>query len=224
VRSPPRPKLPPPRRGVYLFPSSVDLAHFSEGRGEPDVAPRSGSRPVTIGYMGVIDERIDRGLIEGIASARPGWVIEMLGPIVKIDPESLPHLPNIHYRGFCAYNELPSRLRRWDVAMVPFARMPATRFVSPTKLLEYLAAGRPVVSTSIHDVVEPYGRLGVVSIADTVPDFVAAVERVATQPDPEYPRRCDALLARTSWDWTWQRMARLLDRAAARRRLAAASS
>jgi glycosyltransferase involved in cell wall biosynthesis len=173
----------------------------------------------------VVDERMDRALLEGLARLRPDWQIVMLGPVVKIDPVDLPRLPNIHYLGLKTYAELPAYLSGWDVAMMPFALNDATRYISPTKTPEYLAAGKPVVSTPIRDVVEPYGRLGVVHIASGAEQFVAAIERVlGGAPDPELEARRDALLGEMSWDTTWQRMLNLVKQASVQRSGSAAAA
>jgi UDP-galactopyranose mutase len=194
---------------LYCFPSSIDFDHFSEARAissEPaDQAPIPHPR---IGFAGVIDERMDIHLLSSVAEMRPDWHFVMLGPIVKIDPEALPKLPNIHWLGGKAYKELPAYLAGWDVAMLPFAHNESTRFISPTKTPEYLAAGRPVVSTSITDVVRPYGIDKLVRIADTPEDFAAAIDacmRVDMQ-SQEWRSRVDRALSQNSWDLTWRRM------------------
>src|SRR5205085_7741516 len=136
--------------------------------------------------------------------------IVRLGPIVKIDPASVPRLPNIHWLGGKTYAQLPEYIASWDVALLPFARNEATRFISPTKTPEYLAAGRPVVSTSIRDVVRPYGQQGLARIADEVSDFVAAAEAaLAEDPEPRL-RRADAFLSKISWERTWSSIRRLM--------------
>jgi glycosyltransferase involved in cell wall biosynthesis len=148
---------------------------------------------------------------------RPDWHMVLIGPVVKIDPASLPKLPNIHYLGMKTYDELPSYIAGWDVAMLPFARNDSTRFISPTKTPEYLAAGMPVVSTSIRDVVWPYGNAGVVHIADVPEEFVAATEKALAEDPGQRLKRVDALLSQTSWSRTWGRMAELLDDVVQRR-------
>jgi glycosyltransferase involved in cell wall biosynthesis len=158
----------------------------------------------------VLDERLDTELVAAVADLRLDWQLVFLGPTAKIDPADLPHRPNIRYLGAKAYAELPTYLAGWDVALIPFARNEATRFISPTKTPEYLAAGRPVVSTSIRDVAEPYGRLGLARIADDPAAFVAAAE-ASLQEDPrDRLARADTFLANTSWDATWSAMAELL--------------
>jgi UDP-galactopyranose mutase len=154
---------------------------------------------------------MDLDLVAGIAVARPDWQIVMIGPVVTIDPAMLPKAPNIHYLGAKQYEELPSYVGGWDVALLPFARNESTRFISPTKTPEYMAAGRPVVSTSIRDVVRPYGELGLVRIADDVPSFVAACEAALAEDAEARIARFDRHLATMSWDSTWARVTGMLD-------------
>jgi UDP-galactopyranose mutase len=197
---------------VHLFPSSVDRAHFARAQvaGEEPADQASLAHP-RIGFFGVVDERFDVPLLEACARLRPDWQFIIIGPVVKIDPAALPRLPNIHYLGKKDYTELPRYLAGWDVAMLPFARNDSTRFISPTKTPEYLSAKRPVVSTSITDVVRPYGDLGLVQIADKPDDFVAAIERARLQfGDPAWRTAVDDFLGTLSWDRTWDGMDRLM--------------
>src|SRR4029453_9038758 len=143
----------------------------------------------------------------------PVWHLVIIGPVVKIDPALLPTAANIHYLGPKPYDELPSYLAGWDVALLPFARNEATRYISPTKTPEYLAAGKPVVPTSTRGVVVPYGVAGRARIADHPADFVAAVEAALAEPASERLRQVDAFLTQTSWDGTWTRMYRLVNAA-----------
>lgn len=199
---------------VHAFPSSVDIAHFKRARRSvrqpADQAAIEGPR---LGFFGVIDERLDVQLLRDVAAARPDWRIVMIGPVVKIDPVDLPRAPNIHYLGCKPYAQLSDYLAGWEIAIMPFARNEATRFISPTKTPEYLAAGRPVVSTSIRDVVRPYGEQGLVSIADSAEEFVAAVQRLLehTKRDRRaWLHQVDAFLAQQSWDRTWTGMMQLM--------------
>ena len=205
---------------VHACPSSVDCAHFARARtGLADPADQAAIPHPRLGYYGVIDERIDLGLLAASAAARPHWQFVIIGPVVKIDAAELPRAPNIHYLGPKLYDELPAYLAGWDVALMPFAINDATRFISPTKTPEYLAAGRPVVSTPIVDVVRHYGQLDGVAIAGTADDFVSACEAsrgLAALPQRWLPA-VDNLLARSSWDRTYRHMSDLLDEAAARR-------
>jgi UDP-galactopyranose mutase len=202
---------------VYAFPSSVDAEHFAHARGSLPEPPDQADLPhPRIGFFGVIDERLDRDLLARVADERPDFQLVLLGPVVKIEPASLPRRPNIHWLGQKQYSELPSYLSGWDVAIMPFALNRATRFISPTKTLEYLAAGVPVVSTAIADVVEPYGREGIVAIADQS-SFAAEIARLLAGVTAEQRRAADAIVARTSWDRTWARMRALIQAARASR-------
>lgn len=205
---------------VYAFPSSIDVAHFAQAREiTEDPADQSGIAHPRLGFFGVIDERFDIELLDGVAAARPDWQLVMIGPIVKIDPNDLPRRANIHYLGGKSYKELPAYLAGWDVALLLFARNESTRFISPTKTPEYLAAGKPVVSTSIRDVVRPYGQQGLVHIADTVTDFVAAVEAAMNEDEQKRLRQVDAFLSQTSWDRTWANMNELIEAAVSAERV-----
>jgi UDP-galactopyranose mutase len=205
---------------VYAFPSSVEVAHFAQARtNQEEPADQANIPHPRLGFFGVIDERMDIELLEGIAEARPDWHLVMIGPVVKIDPAMLPRRENIHYLGGKDYKELPSYLAGWDLAMLPFARNESTRFISPTKTPEYLAAGKPVVSTSIRDVVRPYGQERLVRIADTVEKFVAAAEAAMKEDCEEsgWLARVDGFLEQISWDRTWNSMMQLIESALATR-------
>lgn len=201
---------------VFAFPSAVDGAHFGQARrGLPDPADQASIAHPRLGFVGVLDERLDRDLLAGVADARPEWQQVLVGPVAphKFDAALLPCRPNIHYLGMKSYDDLPAYLAGWDVATLPFARNRATRYISPTKTPEYLAAGLPVVSTSIQDVIHPYGDRGLVHIADTPAAFVAAVEHAMSEDAAERQREADRFLAPLSWDRTWGEMKRLLDEA-----------
>jgi hypothetical protein len=203
---------------AYCLPSSVDAEHFSRARGgRPVPADQSAIPAPRIGYAGVIDERVDLGLIAALAHAEPTWSVVLVGPVTKIDPDTVPAAPNIHRLGARQYARLPDYLAGWDVAIMPFAHNEATRYISPTKTPEYLAAGLPVASTSIHDVVDPYGNNGLVEIGDGADGFVAAVRRAALTERDALIRRVDAFLAHRSWDATWSAMDDLLEGAVDRR-------
>jgi len=199
---------------IHPVPSSVDVPHFSQARRIRTEPLDQVSIPhPRLGFFGVIDERLDTALVDAVAAARPEWHVVMLGPVVKIDPNLLPRRPNIHYLGSKQYEELPHYLAGWDVALLPFARNESTRFISPTKTPEYLAAGKPVVSTSIRDVVRPYGQQGLVRIADEGPAFVRACTAAMAEDALERVTRTDAFLRQTSWDGTWSRIRLMMDEA-----------
>jgi glycosyltransferase involved in cell wall biosynthesis len=204
---------------IHAFPSSVDRAHFSEARNPrredpPDQRVIAGPR---LGFFGVIDERMDLELVSTIADAKPDWSLIMIGPVAKIDPTSLPRRPNIHWLGHKQYSELPEYLGGWNAGIMPFALNESTRFISPTKTPEFLAAGLPVVSTPIADVVSSYGRSGLVEIATTPEEFIKAAARAIETPSPNWIARADQHLQSESWDATWQRMRDLIRGAASLR-------
>ena len=205
---------------AHAFPSSIDKAHFGQARDPKLVEPadQAGIAHPRIGFFGVVDERLDIELLGQLATNHPTWQFVIIGPVVKIDPASLPHNANIHYLGGKNYQELPAYLRGWDVATLLFARNESTEFISPTKTPEYLAAGRPVVSTSIRDVVRPYGELNLVQIADDPKEFGQAIATALEQgKDADWRTRTDEYLATISWDLTWQNMVNLMqDRLAAK--------
>src|SRR5687768_1124713 len=185
---------------VHCFPSSVDFAHFARARThQPEPSDQADISRPRLGFYGVLDERLDLELVASLAAARRTWHFVFLGPVVKVDPAELPRAENIHYLGAKSYAELPAYLSGWDVALLPFARNDSTRFISPTKTPEYLAAGRPVVSTPIRDVVDPYARRGLVRIAEAAPAFVAACE-AAMRDGGANQAVVDEFLAGSSWD------------------------
>jgi UDP-galactopyranose mutase len=201
---------------IHPFPSSVDRSHFGQARAMDAVPDDQGPiRRPRLGFYGVIDERMDLDLIAALADAHPEWSIVMVGPVVKIDPADLPLRANIHYLGNKRYEELPVYLGGWDVALMPFAINESTRFISPTKTPEYLAGGRPVVSTPITDVVRHYGGLDAVFIADGAEEFIKACEQALdlSRSGDEWLKAVDLKLANLSWDITYARMAGLVQEA-----------
>jgi UDP-galactopyranose mutase len=198
---------------VFLFPSGVDREHFARARlAGADPSDQAQIAHPRIGFFGVLDERLDTTLLAGVASIRPQYGFVLLGPITKIDERSLPSAPNIHHLGQKRYDDLPDYIRGWDVAMLPFANNEATRFISPTKTPEYLAAGKPVISTPIRDVVRPYGHRGYAVIADGVDEFARGIDALLDEPVLPLDE-IDAFLDTQSWGQTWERMRDLLDEA-----------
>jgi UDP-galactopyranose mutase len=208
---------------VHAFPSSVDAAHFASGRSGrlPEPADQKNLPAPRVGFFGVIDERMDIDLLARLADDLPGCSFALVGPVVKIDPETLPRRPNLHYLGPKTYEQLPAYLAGWDVAMMPFAENDATRFISPTKTLEYLAGGKPVVSTPIRDVVTPLGELGLVRVGAGAAFVTQVAEALRARGTPDEARRAaaaDEWVASTSWDRTWDAMHRLVRDASSQRR------
>lgn len=204
---------------VHVFPSSVDKEHFSRARSAdagPEPEDQAGIPRPRLGFYGVVDERMDLRLLDSIAQLRPDWHIVLVGPIVKIDPADVPDRPNIHYLGGRQYEDLPSYLRGWDVAIMPFALNESTRYISPTKTPEYLAGGRPVVSTPITDVQRSYGENPAVFIADGPQAFIEAAEAAMRLPGDVVTGHADAALANMSWDRCWSDMHALMQQARSR--------
>ena len=197
---------------AHPFPSSIDKAHFGQARGPlAEPADQASIAHPRIGFFGVVDERLDIELLRELSQSHPEWQFVIIGPVVKIDPATLPRTANVHYLGGKDYKELPSYLKGWDVATLLFADNESTKFISPTKTPEYLAAGNPVVSTPIRDVVRPYGDLNLVQIAGNAADFGKAITKALTQrEDADWRQRTDDYLATTSWDQTWQQMVDLM--------------
>lgn len=203
---------------VHCFPSSVDVRHFAQAapgaRALAEPADQAAIPRPRLGFFGVIDERLDTELLDTMAESHPEWQIVMVGPVVKIDPAALPRRPNIHYLGQQPYDRLPAYLSGWDVCLLPFALNDATRFISPTKTLEYMAAERPIVSTPITDVVSMYGDI--VHVAETPEAFVHACERALAASPSDRKTRASAAriaLALTSWERTVSRMEELIEEA-----------
>lgn len=206
---------------IHPFPSSVDVKHFGAARGSTlSAQDQAGIKGPRLGFYGVIDERLDLGLIAALAKAKPDWSIVLVGPVAKLSAEELPRATNIHYLGQRNYADLPAYLAGWDVALMPFAMNEATRFISPTKTPEYLASGRPVVSTPINDVVRHYGDLEGVFMADTAAAFIAACEKALAlaKGDGSWLKAVDTALSGLSWDETYRRMQTLVDDAVSRKR------
>lgn len=200
---------------IYAFPSSIDKHHFGGARTiKTDPADQAGIPHPRFGFFGVVDERFDIDLIAEVARIKPEWHFVILGPVVKIDPASLPNYDNLHYLGGKKYDELPSYIAGWDIATIPFAMNESTKFISPTKTPEYLAAGKPVISTPIRDVVRPYGDNKLVHIVNNAQEFVAAAEKeLAKKRRHTWLKKVDEFLMGNSWDRTWSKMVRHIESA-----------
>ncbi len=198
---------------IYPFPSSIDKVHFAKARTEiNDPADQATIPHPRLGFYGVIDERFDIELIREAAQQKPDWHFVLIGPVVKIDPATLPRFANVHYLGSKSYNDLPLYLNGWDIALVPFLLNESTRFISPTKTPEYLAGGKPVISTPIQDVVHPYGVRGLVHIVNNAGEFIQAAEKeLATENKEEWLAESDKFLKGNSWDETWKKMNDLIE-------------
>jgi len=198
---------------IHPFPSSIEVEHFSKTRELKALNfSKHEKKPLTLGFYGVIDERFDINLIGDMANAHPEWQFNLIGPVVKIDPATLPQSSNIKYLGPKSYQELPEQMASWDIALIPFLINESTRFISPTKTPEYLAAGLPVISTAIRDVVNPYGIKQLVHIGNTAQEFIAAVEQELVKPasaKKAWLAKVDSFLSQNSWSKTYESMLKL---------------
>ncbi len=193
---------------IYPFPSSIEKEHFAKARiHNQEPSDQKNIPHPRLGFFGVLDERFDIKLIRDVAEKKPEWNFVLLGPVVKIHPDDLPQNKNIFYPGSKSYNELPAYISGWDIALIPFAINESTKFISPTKTPEYLAAGKPVISTAIKDVVSPYGDENLVSIVHSSEEFIAAAEKLLQQKNrQQWLKHVDEFLAENSWDITFNEM------------------
>ncbi|MGY3211353.1 glycosyltransferase [Mucilaginibacter sp. HD30] len=194
---------------IYPFPSSIDKKHFNRVRQIAGTTKKSGVASVTLGFYGVVDERFDTNLIKEIAAARPDWEIQVIGPVVKIDERTLPHNNNISYLGPKSYQDLPQYMAGWDIALIPFLLNESTRYISPTKTPEYLAAGLPVISTAIKDVINPYAGNNLVQIGANAAEFIKAAEyycALSSEQKKAWLNQVDRFLNLNSWDKTCSKM------------------
>ncbi len=197
---------------IHPFPSSIEREHFAKARKAlPEPADQQEIAHPRIGFFGVLDERFDIDLIQKTADLKPNWQFILIGPVVKISEESLPKRNNIHYLGGKSYNELPNYISSWDIAMIPFAINESTKYISPTKTPEYLAAGKPVISTAITDVIHPYKDQELVQIVHSPAEFIAAAEKeLACNGKKDWLKKTDKFLSQSSWNATWQSMQKVI--------------
>jgi beta-glucosidase/6-phospho-beta-glucosidase/beta-galactosidase/glycosyltransferase involved in cell wall biosynthesis len=203
---------------VHTFGCGVDVDHFGKAMNEDTIIPPDIDfmvRPI-LGWFGVVDERVDYAMVGEMARLRPGWSFAMVGPVVKVDPNLLPHAPNLFWLGSRDYQQLPNYCKAFDVCMMPFAMNAATEFINPTKGLEYMATGRPVVSTPVRDVVRQWSDI--VRIASGAEAFVKAVEEaLEARPNDERVKRGLELARKSSWEYTVARMQELIKETAERK-------
>ncbi len=201
----------------HRFDSGVDVEHFRQATLEETAVPEDAQRlpgPV-LGYYGVIDERMDYDAIRALSASFPQGTLLLIGPVTKVDPAELPQAPNIRYLGQRSYSELPRYLKAFDVALVPFADNAATRFLSPTKTLEYFAGEKPVVSSPVKDVVENYADI--VRIARSPEEYVAAVRAALSEESSDRARRGLEKAREKTWDAIVGQMEGLLEEAVRRK-------
>jgi glycosyltransferase involved in cell wall biosynthesis len=200
---------------VHFVGCGVDANHFASARqSRASVARDIAHIPGPIaGYCGVIDERLDYTLIATLAASHPSIHIVMIGPVVRVDSAELPQAPNIHWIGERAYDVLPSYLKAFDVCLMPFALNETTDHINPAKALEYMAAGKPVVSTAVADVVRNFTPI--VNVALTPEEFVESVAADVLRPDADYIAEGIAMAEAATWesivDNMWSLMSAAVD-------------
>lgn len=195
---------------VHIFGCGVEFNHFSKARNRNAPIPADidfVARPI-LGWFGVIDERVDYAMIGEMARKRPDWSFCMVGPVVKVDPAHLPHSPNLFWLGSRDYQQLPDYCRAFDVCMMPFAMNKSTEYINPTKGLEYMATGRPIVSTPVRDVVRQWSDI--CYIASTADEFIAAADEALNNPDISRIEKGLALARENSWERTVEKMQELI--------------
>jgi len=202
-----RKKRLPYNDNCYFFGTGVDIQHFGTALSEnlpiaPEIAAFNGA-PV-LGYFGVVDERIDYELLAKLADARADWHIVMVGPACKVDPNDFPKRANLHFLGARPYAQLPALTKGFTVALMPFALNAATEYINPTKALEYMAAGRPVVSTALDEVKMNFGS--VAQVAKTHDEFIKFCAREAAAPSRTRIARGLKLAADNTWEANIARM------------------
>ena len=197
---------------IFSFPSSIDKNHFGKSRNSlSDPIDQQNIPNPRLGFFGVIDERFDIDLIKNAADLKPDWHFILIGPVIKIDQSTLPRNKNIHYLHSKSYDELPLYLSNWDIALIPFAINDSTKFISPTKTPEYLAGGKPVISTAITDVIKPYGEQKLVHVVRNANELVEkACEELSNNNKAGWLKKVDDYLKDISWDHTKESMNELI--------------
>ncbi len=183
------------RRVVYL-PHAVDFDHFAKA-GDPSIPVASDVRRLPrprIGFHGLIRDLIDLEIIDTIARRRPDWSVVMVGPR-NFDAAFLPRRHNIHYLGERAYHEIPDYLRAFDVCLMPYRLVATSIYMNPVKLREYLAAGKPIVSTPLPEIFQ-FGEL--VEVAACGDEFVSKIEKCLAE-DPSLSQRRRASVRHHTW-------------------------
>jgi glycosyltransferase involved in cell wall biosynthesis len=196
---------------AYLFPHAVDVEHFARAK-SPHRTPIDQSLipAPRVGFWGTIDDRIDFGLLEALASRLPTVHFVIIGA-VESGHERLGSMRNLHWLGPRAYADLPDYAGGWNAAFLPFALNEGTRFLSPPQIPEFLAAGRPIVSTPLRDVQHPYGASGLVKVADSIDGFVAALQESFRGHGVEWLTLVDRYLRALSWESTWEGIEHLVN-------------
>ena len=182
----------------FFYGCGVDTAHFAKARNLSKPSPLAHLPAPVLGYIGVIDERLDYQLLADLADANKEWSIVMIGPVIKVSESSLPRRPNLHWLGGKAYTELPDYGGGFDLCLMPFALNESTEFINPTKSMEYAAMAKPIVSTAILEFVERPSDF--ISVANSHADFIAKCRESLANPDQQAIARGLSIAEKNTWD------------------------
>lgn len=184
----------------HFYGCGVEVDHFARARAAETRVPEDLAnipKPV-LGYFGVVDERMDYDLVAKLADANPNWSIAIVGPVMKVDPNSLPKRPNLYWLGQRQYADLPGFCKGFNVCLMPFALNESTEFINPTKALEYMASGREIISTAVPDVISNFSQ--VVKVGYSHDEFIALCRRAVEQPDTEAVERGLEMASQNTWE------------------------
>jgi glycosyltransferase involved in cell wall biosynthesis len=198
---------------AHFFGCGVEYDHFAKAQDQDKPIPDDvcALKGPIVGWFGVVDERVDYDLLAELAKLRPEYNFVVVGPAVKVDPNDFPQAPNLHFLGGRDYKVLPDYCRGFDACMMCFALNEATEYINPTKALEYLATGKPVVSTPVPDVVRQYSDT--IAIAGTPEEFALAIDRALQNPDREMIEAGIQKAQSCGWESTVAQMQSLIDQA-----------
>ncbi len=188
---------------VVYTPNGVDYELFARARESdlPVAEELSRTSHPCIGFVGNAGETsVDYPLLEELARRHPEWSLVMVGPAEDVSADTRHRLTgwgNVHFTGWVERKRLPSFLKGFDVALIPFSTHPWNEARNPLKLWEYLAAGRPVVATRIPEI-EKYAEA--VYLAATPAEFEAAITDALEHPSSERLRRGAELAREHSWE------------------------
>jgi glycosyltransferase involved in cell wall biosynthesis len=194
----------------YLVRNAADCELFSNAL-ENDLPVPEDIRRIThpiLGFSGSLEAKSDLDLLRRIALENPSWNLVFIGLTENVpDIEKIRSLPNTHFLGLKPVRDLPMYFRRFDVCLVPFRKTLELESISPLKIFEYLAAGRPVVATRYQEIAD----LGdVVYLSDTPDDFLTNIRRALAEDSGDLRRKRLAVAQENSWPNRVQQLERLI--------------
>ncbi|MCK4268350.1 MAG: glycosyltransferase [Actinomycetia bacterium] len=193
---------------TFLIPNGVEIEHFKKSRQNP-LLPQDmlGIKGPIIGFIGVVSDLFDLGLLEAAARIKPEWSFVIVGPITSniIKPD----LKNIHFLGKKSYEELPSYLTTFDVCTIPLNRSPAALGANPAKLFQYLAGGKPVVSVDLPEV-ETFSDL--IYISKNEKEFIDNIDVALKEANPKIRQKRIIEARRNTWDQRVEMMVNIISR------------